>query len=209
MSEVRFAASTDSELVRHTLRGDRDAFGRLVERHRRTIYALALQRGFQAAEAEDVAQEVFIKAFRGLGALKEADLFERWLYGIAAHVMADAARARKRRFHEESTPDSDLERLADDSGAPPYDRVPLSLGEETSRVLDALGALSEEHRVVVTLRYMHGLSPKEIAARISEPRGTIRSRLHHALLHLQKALGVPVRKNESARTRRAEEEAGG
>jgi len=198
-------AWTDPELVQQALEGDREAFGQLVERHRRTVYALALQRGFQPAEAEDVAQDVFIKAYRGLTALKDRALFERWLYGIAAHVMADAARARRRRAPEQNASAEVLDGVAREDGyVPPHDRAPAGLSEDTAQVLGALGELSEEHRVVVTLRYLHGLSPKDIAERLREPRGTVRSRIHHALLHLQKALGVPARKNESARARRTE-----
>lgn len=196
---------TDPELVQQALEGDREAFGKLVERHRRTVYALALQRGFQAAEAEDVAQDVFIKAYRSLTALKDRTLFEHWLYGIAAHVMADAARARRRRDREQSASDELLNGVArEDENVPPHDRATVGLSEDTAQVLGAMSALSEEHRVVVTLRYLHGLSPKDIAERLREPRGTVRSRIHHALLHLQKALGVPTRRNESARARRPE-----
>ena len=196
-------AWTDAELVRQALEGERDAFGKLVERHRRTIYALALQRGFQPAEAEDVAQEVFIKAFTGLKALKDPSIFERWLYGIGAHVMADAARARKRRGAEQLGYDEELDSRVVRASAPPQDRVPASLNEETEEVLRALDGLNEEQRLVVTLRYMHGLSPKQIAERLGEPRGTIRSRLHHALTFLQTAFGAGPRNNESARTQKA------
>ncbi|MCW8133742.1 MAG: sigma-70 family RNA polymerase sigma factor [Planctomycetota bacterium] len=198
-------AWTDAELVRQTLQGDRDAFGRLVERHRRTVYALALQRGFQPAEAEDVAQEVFIKAFTGLRSLKDPALFERWLYGIGGHVMADAARARKRRGIEQ--PGLDERSDAAVRAAPPQDRAALRLGEETEEVVRALRSLNEDQRLVVTLRYMHGLSPKQIAERLGEPRGTVRSRLHHALAFLQSAFGGPPR-NESARAQAVNGEEG-
>ncbi|MCZ7646036.1 MAG: RNA polymerase sigma factor [Planctomycetota bacterium] len=182
-------ALSDADLVRQTLSGDREAFGKLVERHRRTVYALALQRGFQAAEAEDTAQEVFVKAFRGLDALQDPTMFPRWLYGIAGHVFADAARARRRRRQREE-PGLD--------GAPepaefhrPADA--LGLEEDTAAVLGALEGLAEEQRVALTLRYLEGLSPREIAERLGEPRGTIRSRIHHALRFLRESFGAGPR----------------
>lgn len=175
---------SDAELVHKTLAGDREAFGVLVDRHRRAVYVLALQRGFQPAEAEDVAQEVFLKAYRSLGALKDGHAFERWIYGIAAHVSADWARERKRRRREESG----LEEVF--SGAVVSEGDAGSGGsEEVEQVLRALNGLDEDQRLVVTLRYLHGLTPKQIAERLGEPRGTIRSRLHHALNYLQTAFG--------------------
>ena len=178
-------AWSDSELVSKTLAGDREAFGKLVDRHRRTIFALALQRGFQQAEADDLTQEVFVKAYKSLDSLKETDGFARWLYGIAAHVAADAARARKRRRDDvtlESVPE------ATDAPSALLDR---NL-HESSDVIRAIGELPEDQRMVLTLRYLEGLTPKEIAERLGEPRGTVRSRLHHALSYLQQAFGLKV-----------------
>lgn len=177
-------AWTDAELVRETLTGDRDAFGKLVDRHRRTVYALCLQRGFQPAEAEDVTQEVFIKAYKALPKLQSAEQFGRWIYGITAHVAADAARARKRR--------SDDVRL--DQTAELADERDSYIGgemlQDRAEVMRALSELPEDQRVVLTLRYLEGLSPKDIAERLGEPRGTVRSRLHHALAYLQSAFGT-------------------
>ncbi len=177
-------AWSDAELVQETLTGDRDAFGKLVDRHRRTIFALCLQRGLQAAEAEDVTQEVFIKAYRGLASLQTPDHFARWVYGIAGHVAADAARSRRRHADDvrlESAPEVADPRESFVSEVALQDRVD---------VMRALSELPEDQRTVLTLRYLEGLSPKEIAERLGEPRGTVRSRLHHALEYLQSAFGM-------------------
>lgn len=180
-------AWSDAELVQKTLAGDREAFGRLVDRHRRTVFALALQRGFQQAEADDLAQEVFVRAYKSLRALEDGKVFARWLYGIASHVCADAARVHKRRRGEvglESAPELEMA-----TGSSPVDP---DLDRESAEVLQALRELPEEQRVVLTLRYLESLSPKEIAERLGEPRGTVRSRLHHALTYLQVAFGLKV-----------------
>jgi RNA polymerase sigma-70 factor, ECF subfamily len=173
-------AWSDGELVLETLAGDREAFSTLVDRHRRTIFAFALQRGFQPAEAEDLAQEVFVKAFRSLAQLQDAESFGGWLYGIASHVFADAVRARKR--HPEDVTLEEAPELASDPVA--------TTSDETVEVMRAIGQLPEAQRMVLTLRYLEGLSPKEIAVRMQQPRGTIRSHLHHALSFLQTAFGA-------------------
>ncbi len=175
-------AWSDAELVSKTLSGDREAFGKLVDRHRRTVFAMALQKGFQTAEADDLTQEVFVKAYRGLGGLQEADAFARWLYGIAGHTFADAARVHKRRRNDvrlESTPEIAVSEDAVED-----------LGRESADVIRALAELPEDQRLVLTLRSLDGLSPKEIAERLGQPRGTVRSRLHHALNYLQLAFGL-------------------
>lgn len=181
-------AWSDADLVHETLAGDRDAFGKLVDRHRRTIYALCVQRGLQSEEAEDVAQEVFIKAFKNLSTLQKPEQFARWLYGIAGHVAADSARARKRK-HEDR-----LDRAPEAAVAVESYRQE-GMAQEQLSVLRALTELPEDQRMVLTLRYMEGLTPKEIAERLGEPRGTVRSRLHHALSFLQSAFGVALKKD--------------
>jgi len=161
--------------VRETLSGEREAFGKLVERHRRTIFALALHRGFQAAEAEDVTQEVFVKAYSSLRSLHDPDGFAGWLYGIAGHVAADSARFRKRRSGDVNL----------DSAPEPAAEPPVLLVDDRAEVMRAIAQLPEAQRLVLTLRYLEGLSPKEIAVRLGQPRGTVRSHLHHALATLQ------------------------
>lgn len=180
-------AWSDAELVLKTRAGDREAFGKLVERHRRTVYALALQRGFQQAEADDVAQEVFVKAFKNLSALSDPELFSRWLYGIASHVAADAVRNRRRRKDDiamDASTEPAIEPRWSETGAGTF---------ESERVMRALSELPEEQRLALTLRYLEGLSPKDIAERLGEPRGTVRSRLHHGLQMLQTAFGFKAR----------------
>lgn len=176
-------AWSDAELVQETLTGDRDAFGKLVDRHRRTVFALCLQRGLQAAEAEDVTQEVFIKAYKALPTLNTPDHFGRWIYGITAHVAADAARARRRHGDDVRLDTAPEVAVARES------YVSEGMQQDRQDVMRALSELPEDQRIVLTLRYLEGLSPKEIAERLGEPRGTVRSRLHHALAYLQSAFG--------------------
>ena len=176
-------ARSDAELVQRTRAGDREAFGMLVERHRRTVFIMAVQRGYDHSVAEDVAQEVFLKAYRSLENLSEPSAFSRWLYGIAHNVIADQGRKRGRRKElsglEQAPEPSDLSDASES----------LTFDETRRQVFRALDELNEDQRLVIMLRYIEGLSPREIAERLGEPRGTIRSRIHHALSYLQAALG--------------------
>ncbi|MFH0938725.1 MAG: sigma-70 family RNA polymerase sigma factor [Planctomycetota bacterium] len=169
-------ARTDDEFVLKTLAGDQDAFSKLIKRHRRIILMLALQCGFQPAEAEDVTQNVFIKAFGSLPHLHDPKSFARWLYGIASHVIADAARARNLRGDVAAF---DRASKATASTSEEHERL-----LETTETLRAISALPEDQRLTLTLRYLHGLTPKDIAQRLGQPRGTIRSQLHQALSSL-------------------------
>lgn len=176
-------ARSDAELVQRTRAGDREAFGMLVERHRRTVFIMAVQCGYDHSVAEDVAQEVFLKAYRSLENLSEPSAFPRWLYGIAHNVIADQGRKRGRRKEL-----SGLEQAPEPSESTDAS-ASLTFDETRRQVFRALDELNEDQRLVIMLRYIEGLSPREIAERLGEPRGTIRSRIHHALSYLQAALG--------------------
>lgn len=170
--------ATDAELVRESLTGDSDAFAALVERHRRLIYALALQKVHDPADADDVAQETFIKAYRSLHTLRDPARFGSWLYGIALRGAMDWLRLRGKSVS-----------LANDL-------VPFAASiqdteevrELVEAVMNAVGELSDAHRLVITLRYVHGLGAKEIAGQLGEARGAIRSRLFKAAQILRRRL---------------------
>lgn len=171
------AEADDAELVRRTLDGDRDAYAALVERYRRVIYALALQRVQQSADAEDVAQEAFIKAYRSLHALREPERFSSWLYGITMRSAVDWLRVRGR-SPEPVDPDVYAPAFHDNA----------ELRELIEAVMRAVGELSDAHRLVVTLRYVQGWSAKEIAERLGESRVAVRSRLFKAMQMLRRRL---------------------
>ncbi len=169
---------SDAELVRESLAGDTDAFAALVDRFRRPIYALALQKVHDPADADDVAQETFIKAYRSLHTLRDHERFGSWLYRIALRGAMDWLRLRGRSV---SLP-SGLEPFA----SPFQDSAEVK--ELVEAVMNAVGELSDAHRLVVTLRYIHGFSSKEIARHLGESRGAIRSRLFKAAQILRKRL---------------------
>lgn len=170
--------SSDTDLVRNSLAGDTDAFAELVERYRRPIYALALQKVHDPADADDVAQESFIKAYRALNSLRDPERFGSWIYGIALRGAMDWLRLRGRT-------------VSLHSGLEPFARPfedTAEVKELVEAVMNAVGELSDAHRLVVTLRYIHGLTAKDIATQLGESRGAIRSRLFKASQILRRRL---------------------
>jgi RNA polymerase sigma-70 factor (ECF subfamily) len=171
--------ATDADLVKNTLRGEREAFSVLVDRYRRRIFALTLQRVQDATDAEDVAQEAFIKAYRSLHTLRDHEKFGSWLYGITMHGTLDWLRLRGNRKEVAS------DRLGLFS-LPFQDNAELRELVET--VMEAVGELSDAHRLVVTLRYIEGMTSKEMAVHLGESRVAVRSRLFKAMQQLRKRL---------------------
>jgi RNA polymerase sigma-70 factor, ECF subfamily len=170
----------DARLVGLFQRGDEDAFDSLVEKHRRRIYSLVCRLA-SPGEADDLAQEVFIAAYKALPSFRGDSAFSTWLYRIAVHVCSH--HIRKRRL---DTTDLDEEFVDYDSGRDP-EHSAIS-GELQQRVRDAIGALPYKLRLVVVLRDLQGLSYEEIAQVVGCPIGTVRSRLHYATQRLATVL---------------------
>lgn len=170
----------DARLVTRFQRGDEDAFDVLVERHRRRIYSL-VRRLSSPVEADDLAQEVFIAAYRTLPGFRGDSTFSTWLYRIAVHVCSHHLRKRRLDTTELDEEHEDVEREHDP------ERSALSQ-ELQERVREAIHDLPHKLRLVVVLRDLHGLSYEEIAEVVGCPIGTVRSRLHYATQRLAVAL---------------------
>jgi RNA polymerase sigma-70 factor (ECF subfamily) len=170
----------DNRLVSRFQRGDEDAFDELVERHRRRIYSLVCRLA-SPAEADDLAQDVFIAAYKALPNFRGDSAFSTWLYRIAVHVCSHHLRKRRLDTTEldeqqvDWNQDSDPERTA-------------ICRELRERVREAIGGLPYKLRLVVVLRDLHGLSYEEIAQVVGCPIGTVRSRLHYATQKLASVL---------------------
>ena len=178
----------DQALVDDAAAGDRDAFGALVRRHQTRIvnYAMAIVR--DPAEAEDVAQETFIRAYRSLARFRGDSSFKTWLYTIATNAARTGLERRGRRSRVE---DGSL-----DDEAGPLSAADVPAGDadaETALVqreaIDrALAALPPDLRVAVVLRDVEGLDYKEIAAATGAPIGTVESRIFRARRRLRPLL---------------------
>jgi len=164
--------SEDEGLVRRFQGGDEAAFDELVERHRRRVFGLAC-RLVGEGEADDLAQEVFLAAYRSLTTFRGESTFSTWIYRITVHVCSHHLRRRR-------LPTTELE---EDYANARLDHDPVRLvlrGELKERVHQAIDALPYKLRLVLVLRDMHGLSYEEIAQVANCPVGTVRSRLHYA-----------------------------
>lgn len=167
--------------------GDQDAFGVLIRRYQhRLVNFIGVMIG-DRSEAEDVAQDAFLKAFQGLDRFRGSSSFKTWLYQIALNVARTHVSRRRARAGLSSERDPG-EALDQAIGAEDIERQLI----DRDRLDRALGALPEEWREVVVLRDIEGLDYKEIAAALDMPMGTVESRLFRARARLREALGDRV-----------------
>ncbi len=164
----------EATLVRSSRKGDREAFGQLVSRYQGPVYRVV--RGILAdpAESEDVAQEVFLKAYASLAKFRGDSGFFTWLYRIAVN---EALRRRKRRSITLAEELPEIE-------APPRE-VPDEEGPTLATLERLLGRLSDEFRAIVVLRDIERMSYRDIAETLEVPIGTVESRLFRARQELR------------------------
>src|SRR5438309_1861478 len=173
---------SDLSLVRRVQRGDKGAFDALVLKYQHKLVKLVMRYVRNPAEAEDIAQEAFIKAYRALPQFRGDSAFYTWLYRIAINTAKNAVVSRDR-----SPIEYDLDRNSEESydmqGRMKDSETPegLVLTEEIrSTVNAAIDALPEDLRTAIVLRELEGLSYEEIAAAMACPVGTVRSRIFRA-----------------------------
>ncbi|MDP9256401.1 MAG: sigma-70 family RNA polymerase sigma factor [Actinomycetota bacterium] len=157
----------ERRLVRRAQSGDEQAFEALVQRYGQPILALAYASTLEAAAAEELAQDVFLAAWRGLGRFRRESAFSTWLFAIARNAAVDAARRRGGRLQTISLAEAHAVEARDTSS-------------EASAVLEAAAGLAAPLREALLLREIQGLSYEEIAAIQNVPLGTVRSRISAA-----------------------------
>lgn len=185
----------DHPLVSRAQAGDVAAFEALVRRYERWVFTLALRMLGDRGEAEDMAQEVFLKTYRGLKGFKGTSRFSTWLYAIASHHCLNYLRARRRRPEasggwaegEDGEELQAADRLPD--GAPRADAL-LERADLARIVQTELTYLTEDHRLILILRDIQGLTYGEIAEALGVELGTVRSRLHRARAEMRERLAV-------------------
>jgi RNA polymerase sigma-70 factor (ECF subfamily) len=186
-------AEDDAALVERCRKGDIGAFEPLVEKYRQRVWRLAYNVLRDREEAWDVAQEAFIRAYQALPAFRGQSAFYTWLFRIVMNVASDRARARAARgraFGTERVPEEDWDRVMIDKPAGEQAPDEAAAGaQDRERIMQALGTLSDQHRDIIMLSDIEGLSYKEIADVLEIPMGTVMSRLHNARRRLRTALG--------------------
>lgn len=181
----------ESFLIKKAARGDVESFEKLIEAHQKKVFNIALGMLKNPADAEDIAQDVFIKVYKSLKNFKGQSSFSTWLYRVTTNTCLDELRRRKTRQtfsidEEIVTQEGEVSKqVVDDSPSP--DEI-LEKNELKRNISHAISKLAKEHRTVIVLRDMQGFSYEEIANILQLPLGTVKSRINRARLTLKDIL---------------------
>lgn len=172
----------DQALVERVQRGDRGAFDLLVRKYQHKILNLITRYVHDPSEAQDVAQEAFVKAYRALGNFRGDSAFYTWLYRIAINTAKNFLVAQGRRPPGSDIDAQDAEQFGVESRLKERDTPEHELlKDELERtVFDAIAELPDDLRTAITLREMEGMSYEDIATAMDCPIGTVRSRIFRA-----------------------------
>lgn len=178
----------DSELVRRAKDGDVNAFGELVRLYERTVYNLVSRMVRSRDEVDDLAQEIFLQAWRSIKSFRGDARFSTWLHTIAVNATLKKLEwLRRRESASLDDPQFGLaEQISDKSTMTPFDEVCAS--EQKDAVQRAIDELSDHHRLAVILHYFEDMPCEEIARVMNCSVGTVWSRLHYACKKLKSEL---------------------
>ena len=173
----------EQKLISLAQKGDQSAFEQLLDRYQKTVYHQALRLVGNPEDAADVTQEVFIKVWKHLPSFRGESSFSTWLYRLTDNASLDLLRREKKRRGDSS--------LDDEEGAPllPADPAPtphqaVEQKELRQAVAESLAQLSEEHRQILVLREVNGLSYEQIGDILNLSPGTVKSRMARARISL-------------------------
>ncbi|MFH1502228.1 MAG: sigma-70 family RNA polymerase sigma factor [Candidatus Eisenbacteria bacterium] len=185
----RRSEPTEEELIARAVGGDQHAYGVLVERYSDFVYTVVLRVVGSAEDAEDVAQEAFVRAHRALPRFRGDSKFSSWLYRIAVNRALTHLKRRSRRPATVEMTMSPRVEAEVRSHRAAEDPERLVLTEEfRARVRDAVATLPPRYRAAVTLFYLEERSYKEVADALGVPMGTLKTHLHRARAMLRREL---------------------
>lgn len=176
----------DDELIDRARKADMDAYGQLVLRYQDLAVRTAYMVAGDASEAEDAAQDAFVKAFRALGTFHTGAPFRPWLLRIVANEARNRRRSAGRRLNL-------AVRVAEDrpsSDAAPSVEAAVLAREASQALATAVSALGEDDRLVISYRFFFEMSEAETADALGIPRGTVKSRLSRAMGRLRTSFGT-------------------
>ncbi len=187
-SQVDCSGLPDQQLVARLAMRDVGAFEALYDRYGTLIYSMARRVVGDAQLAEDIAQEVFLRVWRQPERyVVEKGSFVTWLLSVTRNRAVDWLRTRKRRFrHETASPEQQERELPADNAADPA--LSAELADQRCAVLAALATLSPQQRQVIDLAYFGGLTQREVADRLGQPLGTVKTRVRLGMQKLRVAL---------------------
>lgn len=184
----------ERHLLQRCRQGDREAFHQLVLRYQRRVYAIAYGMLKNSADADDVSQEVFLRLHRYLPEFTGQSSLYTWLYRITVNLCIDHHRSARRgaAFERDddaiAAADSQTTSEAGLAGHVPHPSQDLDTRELGEQVMKALDSLSEQHRAILVLREVEGMSYEDLAQTLNINKGTVMSRLHHARLRFRSAI---------------------
>lgn len=185
--------ASDAALIERWRSGDERAFEELVARYEKRVYNLCYRMSGNADDAGDLTQEAFVRVYAALPNFRGQSSFATWLYRIATNICLDELRRRGRepaRSLDQPAPAEDgrlMPQTADPAAGPPEE---IERAELRAAVLGGIAALQPDHRAVLVLRDLQGLSYEEIAAALGCSLGTVKSRLNRARLALKERLAA-------------------
>lgn len=164
------------QIIHKAKGGNQEAFTELVQRYKGQVYRFAVGMLSNRMDAEDVAQEAFVKAFYSLSRLENEYAFSSWMITIVSNLCKDRL---KKRAKEQGISDEPDERIADSGWSDPIEKLSVE---------ESLGRLSVDHREIILLHDVQGYHYEEIAGMMQVPVGTVKSRLFSARMALRKEL---------------------
>ena len=173
-------------LIQQCLSGNQDAFRRLIEPHQDFVFRVALAVLGSREEAEEAAQDAFVRAYRGLGSFSGKVPFQAWMYRISVRTALNVRRRRRRRLFERLTPPAWFGGQA--SSATEAPDTQFAKRDARIRLRAIIDRLPGKLHEVVVLSYLQELAGSEIAIILNIPEGTVKSRLHRAREKLQKEI---------------------
>lgn len=179
---INHSEDLDQELVQRVQQGDKSAFDLLVLKYQHRIVHLVNRYVKDPSEAQDVAQDTFIKAYRALGDFRGESAFYTWLYRIAINTAKNYLLSRSRRHIDYEIDVQDAEQVENSAQLKDMDTPDnLLMNEQIIKIIKiAIEKLPEEMRIAITLREFEGMSYEEIAEAMDCPIGTVRSRIFRA-----------------------------
>jgi RNA polymerase sigma-70 factor (ECF subfamily) len=171
----------DRQAIAACQQGEREAFDRLVERYQRDVYRLCYRYVNNHQDANDMAQDVFLKAYRAIGRFRGDSSFSTWLYRIAVNTCLNFRAARR-------LPQDELSDQIADGGASAAER--LHAAERSAEVRRAVARLPEKQRATLILKIYQDLTHEEVAGILGSSVGTVKANLFHALANLRKLLAA-------------------
>lgn len=181
--------NTDDYLMQQFQNGDRDAFTHLVHRHKQNVFRFVLSKVKDQELASDLTQDVFIKLFKSADLYTPSGKFHSWLFRMAQNICIDVYRKQQTAsvlsLHSKSETDEELtlmDRIEDDSANPEKEIEFIELQDVIDQAFDSL---PEKQRTALALCQYHGMSYSEIASIQQVPVGTVKSRIHNALIKVR------------------------